>query len=63
MKHHKITTGSCDDCGTRKVSVIHHDLGLDVPSFAACKACDEDAFQEARDAATEVWLAGGQLPL
>jgi len=58
----KIHRDDCDSCGARAIPVVLEDLGPDVPLFAACKACDQQGFQAARDADTELWLAGGTLP-
>lgn len=59
MQKYKISIDDCDDCGAKSVPVVYEHVGHDVGYFASCKSCDQRGFQLARDAATDLWLSGG----
>lgn len=51
-----LTTDTCDSCGQKGLSVIHHHLGN--PVLAQCKSCDPRNFEATARRDIDRWLAG-----
>jgi hypothetical protein len=53
----EITTDTCDSCGSRGPTSLHHNLGA--PVLGVCRSCDPVAFEAQARRDIDDWLAGG----